>query len=137
MDFTLTSLISFVRDNLADIDNEVIGDLSLKFSIDSAYNYITMLCDTDSVDDDYLRITIIHLATYFAYINYTSVAENRMGTLPETASIRIETLRRNAMMFLNNISRYKLNDDLSIDTTGEDGGIFTFGITDSELENGL
>jgi hypothetical protein len=114
MAIDLSSLILDVRSNISDIPEEYAGDNQIYRDLKRAKAFVTKIAVAD-VDEDYLTECYIALATLYTYINYTSMAERQLGTLPPTALVRVQALRKIAAGFLQLISAIPLTEDLTVD----------------------
>jgi hypothetical protein len=68
----------------------------------------------DDVNIRSIRRCTIRLATYISYKNYISLAERRLGTLPESSPIMLQTLLMQAYNCLSYITAVPINEDLSL-----------------------
>jgi len=57
-------------------------------------------------NDKLMKQCIIALADYFCYVSYTSLAERAYGSLPATATIRLQELKNIAYMFCRQIAPF-------------------------------
>lgn len=131
----LPSLIFDVRAGVSELPEEFANDNQLYRDIKRANSFVNKIRDSSiDEDDNFLKNCVISLAIYYAYLNYTSLAEKQLGTLPPTAAVRVKALREVAVGFLQLISTVPLDDNLMIDTSGykNTAGI-AIGITDSIL----
>ena len=135
MAIDLPSLIFDVRGNLSDIPVDYTSDSQLYSDLKAARDFVSMVACPD-VTEDKLTICIVRLATYYSYVNYTSLAERNLGTVPNVAtSVRVNSLRTIAVSFLQQVACVPLSDDLTLDTTKMEriAGL-AFTVTKSVLE---
>lgn len=116
MAINLSTLITPVRTDLADLPVDYIRDISVFQSIRQADKFIETIIKED-VEEDYRIYCTIVLGAYYTYLNYTDIAEKRLGHLPSTTLVRLNELKKKARMFLLNISNIGLTEDLM--PTGE------------------
>lgn len=114
MTINLNSLISNVRSTLSDVPEEFLTDTQLYVELDKANAYCNAIVQEDTTEA-YLTKCIEVVATFYSYINYTTLSERQLGTLPPTSKIRLDALRNVAVSFLQLVSKYPLNDNLTID----------------------
>jgi hypothetical protein len=103
-----------VRLSLSDIPKEFISDKQIMVELEKARAF----CDAvsgDDVSEDLLSKCYESLASYYSYINYTTLSERQLGTLPPTSKIRLDALRRVAIAFIQLISTVPITDELLID----------------------
>lgn len=109
----LVALISDVRDGLADAPFDILDDKLIFKDLQDAFDFVCMIA-ADEVPIRSIRRCTIRLATYISYKNYTSLAERRLGTLPESSPIMLQTLLMQAYNCLSFISAVPINNDLSL-----------------------
>jgi hypothetical protein len=105
-----------VRSTLSDVPREFLTDKQILVELEKAQAFCDQIAITGT-DEEYLAKCYEVLATYYSYINYTTLAERQLGTLPPTSKIRLDALRRVAVAFLQLVSMYPLDEDLLIDTS--------------------
>lgn len=114
MTINLNSLISDVRTTLSDVPDEFLSNDQIYMELDKAGSF----CDEiliSTVTDAFKEKCILTLATYYSYINYTTLSERQLGTLPPTSLIRLNALRNVALAFLQLKSVYPLTGNLTLD----------------------
>jgi hypothetical protein len=114
MAIDLSLLILDVQVSLSDIPDNYATDEQLYDSIKMADAYITSLIDI-TITDDLHKKAIRALATYFAYVNYTSLVERTRGEVSQASSIKLAALQRIAVSFLRRITTLAINDDTTVD----------------------
>lgn len=107
-------LVPLVRASLSDVAEEFITDTQILYDLVRSKAFCEVITGSTS-DSVYMGQCIVAVATYYSYVNYTTLAERNMGTLPPTAQVRITTLRRIAVALLQPLSIYPLTDDLTLD----------------------
>ena len=107
------SLIIEVRNNLSDLPFDLVNDVLIYKSIQDAYDFIQMVVDETYIEEKFVRRCLIRLSTYNTYLNYTALAESKMGTLPESAGLQLSSLLMKSYQCLSLISKVTLNPDLS------------------------
>lgn len=110
----LALLILDVQISLSDIPDNYATDEQLYDSLKMAHAYIDSLID-ESVSEDLEAKAIRALATYFAYVNYTSLVERTRGEVTQASSIKLAALQRIAVSFLRRITTLAINDDTTVD----------------------
>lgn len=116
-----SSLIYEVRRELADIPEDHAADEVINQQLDHGWEYIQVIIDVSSEDEDYVSHCLIILSAYFTYLEYTSLAERNLGELPAGSKTKIDALRHKAWIFLEKISIVKLNPDLTYDDKAMSG----------------
>lgn len=120
MAIELSELILDVQVTLSDLPDSYATDEQIFSDLITAKEYIDSIKSTTFSDEGFEKKAIARLGAYFTYINYTSLAERQMGTIPATALIKIDTLRRIALAFIRQMTSLTIADDLSIDTSKEE-----------------
>lgn len=115
----LSSLILRVQAVLSDLPSSMCTDEQIYTDLKSAKIYFDSIKRADFSDDSLEEETLVRLGSYFTFINYTSLAERQLGTIPQTSDIKLQSLRRMALAFLRQTTDFTLNDDLSVDKTIE------------------
>jgi hypothetical protein len=114
MAIDLASMILDVQVSLSDIPDNYATDEQLYDSIKMAHAYIDTLKDT-TVTEALEAKAIRALATYFAYVNYTSLVERTRGEVTQASAIKLAALQRIAVSFLRRITTLAINDDTTVD----------------------
>lgn len=115
MAIVLKSLISNVRSALSDVPTEFLTDAQILVELRKSQAF----CDAvmlSSTPETYLSQCYTVVATYYSYVNYTTLSERQLGTLPPTSSIRVKALQQIAASFLQVYSAMPITNDLMIDT---------------------
>lgn len=111
----LSDQLDDVRRELSDITEDWVTDRQVYQAIDQANKLITQIVPS-TVDESMKTLAIQVLSAYYTYLVYTSMAEQRLGQLPETVITRLNALSGKARSFMSLISNVELNDDLTIAT---------------------
>jgi hypothetical protein len=112
----LALLILDVQVSLSDIPDNYATDEQLYDSLKMAQGYVDSIKDPLTIES--LEIKAIRsLATYFAYVNYTSLVERTRGEVSQASSIKLAALQRIAVSFLRRITTLTINDDTTVDQT--------------------
>jgi hypothetical protein len=111
----LTALIPDVRDGLADAPFDMLDDKLIFKDLQDAFDFVCMVI-ADDINIRSVRRCTIRLATYISYKNYVSLSERRLGTLPESSPIMLQTLLMQAYNCLSYIAAVPINTDLSLNT---------------------
>jgi hypothetical protein len=106
-------LIDKIRYQLSQISIDMADDIIIHSSLEDSYEYIQMIVDEDVIEEWKVKRCLINLCSYDTYRNYCTLAEVE-NTLPETATLNLSTLLMKAYRCLSLISKYSLNEDLSI-----------------------
>lgn len=116
MTVDLHGCITDVRDGLADVPVDMLDDKMIYNALNDAYDYILEIADPEAKERTLRRCTIRY-ATFISYQMYTALAEKRLGSIPQSASLQLQTLLMQTYNCLSLISMYELNPDLSVDNT--------------------
>lgn len=109
----ISGLVNLVRSSLSDIPAEYITKTQIQNDLIRAKVFCEAITGSTS-DSVYMGQCIVAVATYYSYVNYTTLAERNLGTLPPTAEVRIKALRRIAASLLQPASIYPITDDLTL-----------------------
>jgi len=137
MAIDLASMILDVQVSLSDIPDNYATDEQLYDSIKMAHAYIDTLKDT-TVTEALEAKAIRALATYFAYVNYTSLVERTRGEVTQASAIKLAALQRIAVSFLRRITTLAINDDTTVDQKAGADKLWaavglTMSVTDSDI----
>ena len=113
MTLDLQLLINDVRDGLADIPFDLLDDKIIFKDLEDAYDFILEIAREDATERTVRRCTIRY-GTFISYRNFTSLAEKKYGSIPQSAPIQIQTLLMQTYNCLTLISSVPLNPDLSV-----------------------
>ncbi len=111
----LASLIVRVQAILSDLPDNFITDEQIYIDLKTAQVFANSIKSVSFSNEDFEEEALVRLGAYLSYTNYTSLAERQLGTLPQTTDIKMVALRRNALMFLRQMTDFQLDDNLSID----------------------
>lgn len=115
----LSDLILEVQVSLSDLPENYGTDEQIYFDLKTAYTYVMDILSSDVTDQNLVEQTIIRVGAYFTYMNYTSLAERKLGEVPVTMQTKVDALRRLAVMMVRRITNLKIKDDLTIDSDAE------------------
>jgi hypothetical protein len=114
MAIDLPTLILDVQVSLSDIPEEYATDEMLYDSLKMAQGYVDSLKDTgvlEALESKAIR----SLASFYAYVNYTSLVERTRGEVNQASTIKLAALQRIAVSFLRRISTLPIKDDTTVD----------------------
>lgn len=135
MAIDLSLLILDVQVSLSDIPDNYATDEQLYDSLKMAHAYIDSLID-ESVSEELEAKAIRALATYLAYVNYTSLVERTRGEVSQASSIKLAALQRIAVSFLRRITTLAINDDTTVDQNAGAKKLYAgIGLTKSVVDN--
>ena len=139
MAIDLASMILDVQVSLSDIPDNYATDEQLYDSIKMAHAYIDTLKDS-TVTEALEAKAIRALATYFAYVNYTSLVERTRGEVTQASAIKLAALQRIAVSFLRRITTLAINDDTTVDQSAGSKKMWaavglTMSVTDSDISS--
>lgn len=116
MTYDLSTLILDVQVSLSDIPDNYATDEQLYDSLKMAQAYVDSLKNIDVTEE--LEIKAIRsLASFYAYVNYTSLVERTRGEVTQASSIKLAALQRIAVSFLQRITTLPIKDDTTVDRT--------------------
>lgn len=128
MAFELAPLILDVQVSLSDVPDNYMTDEQIYDSLKMAQAYVDSIKDEGVLES--LEVKAIRsLATYFAYVNYTSLVERTRGEVPQMSSIKLAVLQKIAVAFLRRITTLIINDDVTIDQSKSGRKCATVGLT--------
>ena len=113
----ILSLVKPVSQSIADPGFDIIDNDLIINDIEDALDFVCMV-SAENLELRYVRRCTIRLAAYISYRNYTTLAETRLSTLPESAPILLQTLLMQAFNCLSYITVVPLNSDLSVNLNG-------------------
>jgi ribosome-binding factor A len=114
MAIELAELILEVRRELSDIPEDKITDLQVYDSLKAAKVYVDIYVEASTTEATF-RECYKRVASVYAYINWTAIAERNMETQPATSYMRVAFLRENALAILRTCSKWQLDKNLIID----------------------
>lgn len=110
-----------VRMNINNMPKALVDDEIIYNDLKAAMEYVDLVKYTEVLPTSNLYIrSVVKLASYYSYVNYTSRTETNDGSIPPEMFVKMETLRLIAYTFLQHITQYKLNPDLTMDTRAQD-----------------
>lgn len=115
----LSELILPVQVSLSDLPDSYATDEQIYFDLKTAYEYIKDIASADTTHHILIEQCLIRLGAYLTYMNYTSLAERKLGEVPQSMQVKVDILRKTALMFLRRITLLKIADDLSVDEQQE------------------
>jgi hypothetical protein len=115
----LSELILAVQVSLSDLPENYCSDDQIYFDLKTAKTYIDDIVYDDITHDSMVREATTRLGAYLTYMNYTSLAERKLGEVPQSMQIKVDALRKMALMLMKRITLLKLNDDLTVDDSVE------------------
>jgi hypothetical protein len=124
----LSTLILKVRNNLSDIPLSYIDDSAVFNDLRRAEDFVDLI-KSDIAVDAKITTGIEFLASYYCYMTWTTLAEKELGQIPYTTIQKAEHLRSMAKSYLQLISDYPLNDDLSVNLDKIKGKVASFRLT--------
>lgn len=131
---SLEALTDLVRGSLSDVSTEFVTDDQILNDLIKAREFCNAVTGS-SEETVYMGQCIVAVATYYSYVNYTTLSERNLGTLPPTAQVRIATLRRIAAGLLQMTSLYPLTDDLTLNIKLLDISSSGIGLTPTVLSD--
>lgn len=139
----LAEMILDVRQEISDIPEDKISDLQVYLNIKDAKAYVDSIT-VDTATQTQLDGCYKAVASVYAYVTWTSLAERLMGTQPTTSFARVQFLREKALARLQLIQKYPILRDLTLDmklisSLKVDGAVLTSSILaeyaeDTEVE---
>ena len=118
MTITPSSLLFNVRRELSDVPEDHADDAIIYQMTVQANDFCSEVIDVASEDESYIEHCVITLAAYFVYLNYTSLTERQLGTIPPTTVIRLNELRRKAYVFISKVTIETIDEYFNIDDSG-------------------
>ncbi len=113
MEEKLHELIPAVRQSLGNLPYEILSDSQIWAEIKRAWVFVDYI--NGSTNLKLVEQATIALAIYYTYINYTAIAEERMGNSPTASQPKYITYRDMALSYLRMITMFPLDDRLMLD----------------------
>lgn len=111
----LSTLVYDVRDELSSIPDDLISSEQIYKEIKKANIYINYIIDPDWDDEDIQKQTIVSLASYYSYVNYTALVSSQRDDVSDYVYKREKVLKDIALSFLRMLAKYPISTDLSVD----------------------
>jgi len=115
MAIQMSRLVPLVRSAISDVPADFLTNTQITNELNKSKAFCDLIC-VSTTSESYLQNCYVVVATYYSYLNYTALSERNLGTLPPTAAVRLKALRELAASFLQPVSNYPLNSDLTIDS---------------------
>lgn len=128
MEDILHNFIPNVRQSLGGLPYEILTDAQIWAELKRAWAFVENINESENVS--LVKKATIALAIYYTYVNYSSLAEDRVGSLPTAAVPKYVVFRDIALSYLRMITSMPLNDKLVVDIElmrrdrGFSGGVF-------------
>lgn len=135
MAIDLSTLILKVRARLDGVGTDALDDSQIYLDLQHAEAYLSIILSS-TVTDYQKTHCLISLGTYYSYLNYTSLAERRLGDLPVTAYVRLKALKDDAYSFIQPLAKVPITPDFVVDekAMARTGGI-AYALTRSTIED--
>ena len=114
MAIELAELILEVRRELSDIPEDKITDLQVYDALKDAKVYVDLYAESATLEST-LRECYKRVASVYAYINWTAIAERDVSTQPATSYMRVAFLREKALAILRTCTKWQLSKEMDID----------------------
>jgi len=109
----LTLLIDRVRNNLADVPEEMLESVVVYESLKRANQLVSQLVMADLTTPAYQRECIIAVGSLYAYQSYTALAARRLGNVPESAAATMANLQAVARALMHPVGDTPIKPDLT------------------------
>jgi len=108
----------YIRNELNDVPEEYVSDEVLLRALTKAERFVNTVVDQSSISDSLYEECLLSLATYYTYLNYTSVVARGLRSVPEFMETRVNELKEIALSFLR-LAGVPIDDNfnINIDTT--------------------
>jgi len=113
MEDELHKLIPNVRQSLGDLPFEFITDAQIWVELKRALAFVEYI--NESTEQKLINKAITALAIFYTYVNYSSLAETRIGNIPTAQEPKYYVFREIALSYLRMITSLPLNDKLVLD----------------------
>jgi hypothetical protein len=117
MTIFIEPLIDRVRLGLAAAPQEHIDDSQINKALKDAYAFVEKVKDANT-DEAYEEKCIVNLAVYYSYVGYLGLATKQLDDVPTATLLLVDNYRAIALAFIQPISTYQLNEDLTINMAG-------------------
>ena len=109
----LSECILPVRGEISDIPEEYVTDIQIFRDLKKAKAFVDMVV-VSGLSDATLKPIYEAAGAYYTYINWTGVAEKKMGTTPSTSFFRVAVLREKVLQLMGTNLTVPLNENLTI-----------------------
>ena len=114
MTIVLSESIFPTRGFLSDIPEEYATDIQVYRDLKRAQLFVDQVLET-GLDETLLQTIYEAVGAYYTYVNWTGVAEQRVGTIPAMSFFRVAVLREQALQLMGENLIVPITDNLTID----------------------
>jgi hypothetical protein len=114
MTIELSESIFPTRGFLSDIPEEYATDLQIYRDLKRAKKFVDQILVT-GLDESLLTSIYEAVGAYYTYVNWTGIAEQRVGTIPALSFFRVAVLREQALQLMAENVIVPISDNLTID----------------------
>lgn len=113
MTIVLSESVIPTRGFLSDIPLEYATDIQVYRDLKRAKLFADQVLE-DGLDEDLLKSIYEAVGAYYTYVNWTGVAEQRLGTIPAMSFFRVAVLREQALQLMGENLVVPITDNLTI-----------------------
>lgn len=114
MTIELSESIFTTRGLLSDIPEEYATDIQIYKDLKRAKLFADQVLE-DGLDETLLKSIYESIGAYYTYVNWTGIAEQKMGTIPSMSFFRVAVLREQALQLMSENVVVPITDNLTID----------------------
>ena len=114
MSIVLSESIIPTRGILSDIPEAFATDIQVYRDLKRAKLFVDQVVE-DGLDEDLLKSIYETVGAYYTYVNWTGIAEERIGTTPSMSFFRVAVLREQALQLMATNLVLPITDNLTID----------------------
>lgn len=114
MTIELSESILPTRGFISDIPEEYATDIQVYRDLKRAKLFADQVL-VASLDETLLKSIYEAIGAYYTYVNWTGIAEQRMGTIPAMSFFRVAVLREQALQLMGENLIVPITDNLTID----------------------
>lgn len=114
MTIELSESIFTTRGLLSDIPEEYATDIQIYKDLKRAKQFADQVL-VAGVEEALLKSIYEAIGAYYTYVNWTGIAEQKMGTIPSMSFFRVAVLREQALQLMSENVDVPITDNLTID----------------------
>lgn len=114
MTIELSESILPTRGLLSDIPEEYAADITVYRDLKRAKLFVDQVLEAN-LNEDLLKTIYEAVGAYYTYVNWTGIAEQRVGTIPAMSFFRVAVLREQALQLMGENLIVPITDNLTID----------------------
>ena len=114
MTIELSESVIPTRGLLSEIPEEYATDIQIYRDLKRSQLFADQVL-VEGIDEALLKTIYETVGAYYTYVNWTGIAEQRMGTIPAMSFFRVAVLREQALQMMGENLTVPITDNLTID----------------------